>query len=350
MPSLAIAVIGAGAMGRQHAAVIEGSAHGHLCAVVDPGEAGHALADERDVPTFANHREMLERVRPEAAIIANPNALHVSTALDCLAAGVATLLEKPVGIDLQEVTTLIEALEHSRAPLLVGHHRRHNPLIERARELLDGGLLGEPTNVTALWQLRKPEAYYAPAWRRTPGNGMLHTNLIHDLDLLRHLCGEVAEVQAMTRDSRRGLPYADVVSVNMRFVSGALGTLSASDTATAPWSWELTSGENPAYPLQPDQPCYLLAGSQGALTLPQLRHWRYAGTPHWHAPLLHERSTAAPGDALARQLEHFIDVAHGVAAPRVSALDAGRTLALVDAVARAADSGQCVTPTALGDA
>ncbi|QJQ94185.1 MULTISPECIES: hypothetical protein [Halomonadaceae] len=54
--------------------------------------------------------------------------------------------------------------------------------------------------------------------------------------------------------------------------------------------------------------------------------------------------------AMDHQLEHFIDVAHGTSAPRVSALDAGRTLALVDAVARAADSGQCVTPTALGDA
>lgn len=342
---LSIALIGAGAMGRQHREIIARVPDAHLCAIADPGEPGQAFAEQCGVPAFADHRDLLDKARPDAVIIANPNPLHVATALDCLAAGVPALIEKPVSVDLAEAGRLVEATRTSRTPLLVGHHRRHNPLIGKARELLGDGLLGQLTNVTALWQLHKPDDYFAAPWRRQPGNGMLHTNLIHDLDLLRHLCGEVVGVQAMTSDRLRGLPYADTAALMLRFANGALGTLTACDVASAPWSWELTSGENPAYPQQQGQPCYLLAGTAGSLALPQLSHWRYDGTPHWHHPLQHAQDEPPAGAALVRQLQHFIEVARGTAEPLVGVEDAARTLALVDAVERAATAGHAVTPT-----
>ncbi|MNQ88332.1 putative 4,5-dihydroxyphthalate dehydrogenase [compost metagenome] len=155
------------------------------------------------------------------------------------------LLEKPVGVHLDEVRELVAASAGSGVPVLVGHHRRHNPLISRARELVQEGCLGRLTTVTALWQLQKPDSYFDIPWRREPGAGMLLTNLIHDLDLLRHLCGEVAEVQAITSNGVRGFANEDSAAVLLRFANGALGTLSGSDAVAAPWSWELDSGENP---------------------------------------------------------------------------------------------------------
>jgi len=341
---LSLALIGAGAMGRQHHDVIQREPQARLCAIADPRESGRALAQQAGVPGFSDHREMLHSARPDAVIIANPNTLHVGTALDCLAAGVPALIEKPIGVSLDDVTPLVEATRDSRTPLLLGHHRRHNPLIAKARELLATGLLGEMTNVTALWQLHKPDDYFAAPWRRQPGNGLLHTNLIHDLDLLRYLCGEVVAVQAMTSDRLRGLPYADTATVLLRFANGARGTLSASDSASAPWSWELTSHENPAYPPQQDQPCYLLAGTQGALALPQLKHWRYDGQAHWHHPLQAQQETSPTGSALARQLRHFIKVAQAKEAPLVAVEDAARTLALIDTIERAAASERSQAP------
>ncbi|MEA3251780.1 MAG: Gfo/Idh/MocA family oxidoreductase [Pseudomonadota bacterium] len=342
---LRIALIGAGTMGRQHQAVIARQPDATLCAIADPGDAGRAFAAELGVPAYRDPRELLAAERPDAAIIANPNALHVASALECLAAGVPALIEKPVGVSLEEVATLVTAARRHSTPLLVGHHRRHNPLIGRAHEWLADGVLGEPTNVTALWQLHKPDDYFAALWRREPGNGLLHTNLIHDLDLLRHLCGEVVEVQAMTSQQLRGLPYADTAALMLRFANGALGTINASDSASAPWSWELTSGENPVYPQQSGQPCYLLAGTAGALALPQLRAWRYADEPHWHAPLAEEAITPDAGAALDRQLAHFIAVARGEAVALIDVEDAARTLALIDAVERAAASGRATQPS-----
>ena len=345
---LQIALIGAGVMGRQHHQHLKDLPEARLCAVADPGPQAAAFAAECGVPYYADHWRMLDEARPHAAIIANPNNLHVATALDCIAAGVPVLLEKPVGVHLDEVRELVAASKGAGVPVLVGHHRRHNPLIVRARELVQEGGLGRLTTVTALWQLQKPDSYFDIPWRHEPGAGMLLTNLIHDLDLLRHLCGEVAEVQALTSNGVRGFANEDSAAVLLRFANGALGTLTGSDAVAAPWSWELDSGENPIYPRQADQPCYLLAGTRGALSIPQLRRWHYAEPgAGWHQPLLHSQESFQPAEALRRQLEHFVRVARGEQAPLVSAADAGNTLALIDAIHRAAESGRACAPEAI---
>ncbi|WP_417662336.1 Gfo/Idh/MocA family protein [Pseudomonas sp.] len=342
---LCIALIGAGSMGQQHLEHLDPMDQAQLCAISDPNPQASEIAKARGIPYFANHQVMLAEAKPQAAIIANPNNLHVQTAIDCLNAGVAVLLEKPVGVDLDEVRELVRVSQATGVAVLVGHHRRHNPLIAKARQMLEGGALGQLTAVTALWQLRKPDDYFDIPWRREAGAGMLLTNLIHDLDLLRHLCGEVQSVQAVTSNRTRGFANEDSVAVLLQFANGALGSLTGSDAVVAPWSWELSSGENPIYPQHADQPCYLLAGTQGALSLPQLKHWRYdAADAGWHDPLLAQVQPYPEAEALTRQLEHFIQVARGEAEPMVSAADAGRTLALIEAIRQAAETGRACTP------
>ncbi|WP_166216627.1 Gfo/Idh/MocA family protein [Pseudomonas atagonensis] len=344
---LRIALIGAGNMGQQHYRHLQTLTEATLCAVADPGPQAAELASTWGVAHFADHRQMLEHARPDAVIVANPNNQHVSTALDCLAVGVPVLLEKPVGVHLDEARELVAAVKSSGVPVLVGHHRRHNPLIVRAHELLQSGALGRLISVTALFQLRKPDHYFEIPWRREAGAGMLLTNLIHDLDLLRHLCGEVLSVQAITDHSVRGFANEDSAAVLLRFAGGTLGTLSGSDAVAAPWSWELGSGENPVYPRQADQPCYLLAGTAGALSIPQLRHWHYAAElvdAGWHEPLLRVDESCSGDDALRLQLQHFVRVARGEVEPLVSAADAARTLALVEAIHEAAATGCACAP------
>lgn len=342
---LRIALIGAGNMGRQHYQHLLQVPAARLCAVADPGLGAADFAAECGVPYFAEHRRMLDEAQPEAVMVANPNNLHVATALDCLAAGVPVLLEKPVGVNLDEVRELVAASRDCGVPVLVGHHRRHNPLIAKAREVLAEGELGRLVNVTALWQLQKPASYFDVPWRREPGAGFLLTNLVHDLDLLRYLCGEVVQVQAFTSNTVRGLPNEDNAAILLQFENGALGSLTGSDGVAAPWSWELDSGESPVYPRQYDQPCYLLAGTQGALSIPQLQRWHYAEPgAGWHQPLLRGSESFVPGEALRRQLEHFVRVARGEEQPLTDAADGGRTLALIEAVREAAASGRACAP------
>ncbi|ALI00662.1 oxidoreductase [Pseudomonas sp. FW306-02-F02-AA] len=342
---LRIALIGAGNMGQQHYQHLKTLNEATLCAVADPGPQAAGIAAEWGVPYFADHRALLEQLKPDAVIVANPNNLHVSTALDCLAAGVPVLLEKPVGVHLDEVRELVAASTATGVPVLVGHHRRHNPLIARAHELVRSGALGQLTIVTALWQVRKPDCYFEIPWRRETGAGMLLTNLIHDLDLLRHLCGEVRQVQAITSNAVRRFANEDCAAVLLQFDNGALGSLTGSDAVAAPWSWELDSGENPVYPRQFDQPCYLLAGTAGALSIPQLKRWHYAeADAGWHQPLQAVQECFNADEALRLQLQHFVKVARGEAKPLVSVADAARTLALIEAIREAAASGRACVP------
>lgn len=347
--SLRIALIGAGAMGRQHVQYMQGEPAVRLVGIADPYTS--ALAKDYAVPAFLDHRRLLDEVRPDAVIIANPNDQHVATAIDCLRAGVPTLLEKPVACSLAQARTLVAEERACGVPLLVGHHRRHNPIVAQARNIMDQGLLGQLTAVTGLWQVRKDDAYFDAAWRREPGAGVLLINLIHDLDLLRYLCGEILSVQALTSNAARGFAVEDTAALLLRFANGALGTLSGSDATVAPWGWDQNSGENPAvFAQQPDQPCYLLAGTEGSLSIPQLTFWHYGNTQGgqgWHQPLLRDSHATRATGTMVAQLRHFIQVARRECTPLVTAADAARTLALVDAAHQAARSGASVQPLAI---
>ncbi len=339
---LGIALIGAGLIGRAHLDRLDASPDCACSAVCDPTEAAQALAAERGLPWFASPAEMLAAMRPDGAIIATPNALHVPQAIACLEAGVPVLVEKPLAESLASARALVEAQARTGVPVLAGHHRRHNPIVKAARRLVREGRLGRIVAVTALFLIRKPDDYFDVAWRREAGGGPVLINLIHDIDNLRFICGEIDAVQALTSNATRGFPVEDSAALSFRFAAGALGTATVSDATPSPWSWELSSGENKAYP-QRDGHCYLIAGSEGSLSLPGLDLWRYEGKPGWWEPLRREVIAVEPMEPLAEQLRHFGAVIRGTERPITDAADAARTLAVVEAVGQAAMSGGLVS-------
>ena len=337
-----VAVIGVGTMGRKHVDLLRAEPRCELVAVADPVPEAKEYARRLGVPYYADYREMLDRAKPEGAIIASPTPLHAPMGIACAEWRVHMLMEKPIAESVEAARRLSAAAERAGVALLVGHHRRHNPIIQKAREIVQGGKLGRLTAVTALWVVRKPDAYYQLAWRREPGGGPVLTNLIHDLDDLRYICGEIESVQAYCSNGVRGFAVEDTAVVSLRFAGGALGTVTVSDAAAAPWSWELTSGENAIYPQQREN-CYLFAGTEASLAVPKLELWRYPGEQGWNAPLQCERIAVEPADPLVRQLRHFSSVIRGEEKPRITGADATRTLSAVLAVKRAAELGTIVT-------
>ncbi|MEZ2147997.1 Gfo/Idh/MocA family oxidoreductase [Bradyrhizobium sp. DN5] len=338
-----IAVAGAGLIGRRHIELIEASPDCVLAGIADPSPAAGDFARAHNTPCYADHRTLLEQEKPDGLIIASPNTLHLPMALDCAAAGVPALIEKPVTDSVAAARRLCEAVKRSGVPMLVGHHRRHNPIIKAAREAVATGKLGQLTAVAGLWLLKKPDDYFEVAWRREQGGGPLLINLIHDIDNLRFVCGEIAEVQALTSNKVRRFAVEDTAALLLRFANGALGTVTVSDATPAPWSWELTAGENAVYPRQ-DQPCYVFAGTNGSLAVPTMELWSYPENPGWHAPLVREPVALSAYDPLAEQLRHFQAVIAGREQPLISVEDAMGTLAVVEAVSEAARTGRTVSP------
>ncbi|MGZ0190479.1 MAG: Gfo/Idh/MocA family protein, partial [Alphaproteobacteria bacterium] len=265
----------------------------------------------------------------------------VSGGLECVAAGIPILVEKPLSTTVAEGKQLILAANQASVPVMVGHHRRHNPLVAKAKALIDGDAIGRVTAVHGMIWLFKDDDYFNVEWRRQAGGGPLAINLIHDIDMLRYLCGEIVFVQAMTSDAARGFEVEDTATALLRFENGALGTVSVSDATVSPWSWELTAAENPAYPAT-EQSCYLIGGSHGSLEAPNLRLWRNDGKRSWWEPMSNESLPVPPEDPLIRQIRHFAEVIHGDASPLAPGLEGLRTLAVIEAIKSAAMDGGSV--------
>ncbi len=338
-----IGVAGAGLIGRRHVELIEASPDCVAAGIADPSAEAKAFAEARGIAWYGDHRALLDREKPDGLIVASPNSLHLTMAQDSVARGVPALVEKPVTDTVAAAQILLQAVRRSGVPVLVGHHRRHNPRIKAVRETIASGQLGQLTAVVGLWLLKKPDDYFEVAWRREQGGGPILINLVHDIDNLRFICGEIEEVQALTSNRVRGFAVEDTAALLLKFASGALGTVTISDVTPAPWSWELSSGENAAYPKQ-DQPCYLFAGTRGSLSVPNMELWSYPGDDGWYAPLNRTEVTVSPFDPLVEQLRHFLAVIARREVPLVSVEDAMGTLAVLEAVNEAARTGHRARP------
>jgi predicted dehydrogenase len=252
-------------------------------------------------------------------------------------------VEKPIASDLPDAQKLVEGARENGVQLLVGHHRRFNPLVETARQVVQQGKIGKLVGVSVIWVILKPSDYFEIEWRKQPGGGPVLINMIHDIDNIRYICGEIKRVYAETSSAVRGFEVEDTASVVMRFKDGALGTIVLSDCVPSCWSYEASTGENPYYFRTHDN-CYLFFGTQGTLAFPELRLVRYANPQQagWQFPLKSEQIAVEPHDPLIAQLKHFCQVIAGKEAPCTSGEDALRSLAVGRAVLKSGKRGEPV--------
>ncbi len=344
MAKLRIAVAGAGLIGLRHLEEIAASADCTIAGIVDPGPNAAEVAARYGVPLYATVGECLA-TRPDGVIVATPNALHVEQALQCVVARIPVLVEKPLAHTVEAGAALVATAEKAGVPILVGHMRRHSPIMDTAIDVVRSGRLGKLVAVMGSAVFCKPavDGYFdgANAWRRHPGGGPILINLIHEVDALRSLMGEIVAVQAQASNATRGFEVEDTVAITLRFAGGALGTFMLSDTAASPRSWEQTSQENKAYATYGDEDAYVVMGTHGSLAIPTMRLRTYASDADrsWFKPFVSSVVPMTRADPLALQIAHFADVIRGRAQPLVTGRDGLMNLRVVDAIARAAKEG-----------
>ncbi|MCE7982264.1 MAG: gfo/Idh/MocA family oxidoreductase [Caldilinea sp. CFX5] len=339
-----IAIVGAGVIGQKHAGLVRASAVAELVGICDSDGSRVQVAHEFQVPFYQKLEELLITQRPAGVIVATPNHLHAPVAEVCVAHGVHLLVEKPIADSLADAERINRAAQQAGVQVLVGHHRRHNPLIAQTRTLIQQGALGKLIGVSVLWTIRKPDDYFDVTWRtQRPNGGPALINLIHEIDSLRFICGEITQVYAQSSAAVRGFAVEDSLTATLTFANGAFGSILLSDAAAAPWSYEATTGENPLY-FRADEDCYHFVGTTGALAFPTMQLWHYADPSRvgWQHPMTSSRVTVENADPLVRQLEHFCRVIQGEEAPFVSAAEGTRSLAVILALLEAAESNRAV--------
>ena len=336
-----LALFGAGGIGMRHLELADQEPECEIVAVADPVDATAAIAERYRACFYRDYRELLACEPLDGAIIATPNDCHAEIGIACAERRLPVLVEKPITDTLASGRALLDAVAAQGTPLAVGHHRRFDPAVGAARDAIESGGIGRLVAVECLWAMCKHDAYYDAHWRRSrPGGGLTLINLIHDVDLLRHLGGDVAQVYAEGGSGLRDHEVEETVAVTLRFTNGAVGTILASDATPSPWGWELGTGENPLIP-PTGRNCYRFLGTEGALALPRLELWRHDdGTQgSWYQAIRARTLVAGPRAALKDQLRHFCGVVRGDHEPRVSGEDGLRTLRTTLAIIEAIDQG-----------
>jgi predicted dehydrogenase len=220
---LRVAVVGAGAFGRNHLRVYQAlQAEGQrvqLVAVVDAdakvaAEAGAAFG----IPWFTSLEECLAVTKLDAASVCVPTFHHAAAAELLLSTGVDVLVEKPLAATLAEADRILEvARQHGRI-VQVGHLERFNPAVTAARQHLNRPMFFESHRLSI----------FTP---RSLDVDVVLDLMIHDLDVVLSLVDStVREVRAV------GLPVlskkVDIANVRLEFENGCIANFTASRVST----------------------------------------------------------------------------------------------------------------------
>jgi predicted dehydrogenase len=346
MEKVRVAVIGMGMIGKLHAETLCKMDELDFVAMSDVDEKHRKTAEAMGVPFYPDYREMIEKEKLDGVVAAVPNELHLPVGSDCAEKGLHLLVEKPIAGTLAEADALCAAAKKNGVHLLIGHHRRHNPYIIALREAVRGGAIGKLIGVNAIWSILKPADYFSGpfAWRTVKGAGPILINVIHEIDNLRYICGDITRLYAETSNGARKLAVSDSVGISLRMENDALATIFFTDSTPGNVGYEANTGENLFF-YHSQKTCYHYFGTEGSISFPQLRKTYYPepAKAGWQYPLLESGIKVDREDPYERQLRHFGRVIQGKEAPLCSGEDARKTLEVTLAIEKSGETGQAVT-------
>jgi len=290
-PRARIALVGAGAMGANHARVIAESEGADLAVIIDTDcERVRPLADRLGCAVSV---DLEAAAACDAAVIATPTGFHEVAARALIDLGKPLLVEKPVTQDLETTRAIVACAERRGVPLMCGFVERYNPVVAAMRNLLDE----EPVHIVGL--------RHSPATPRSTLS-VVFDLLIHEIDLALAYMGGARPVHVCgaTSTARRA-PIVEVADCVLRFPGGAVATLSASRasqrkvrtqlvaTGTALYEVDLLRQDLTVYHHRAHEQGVGPAGGYRAETVIDIPFVRHTGEP------------------LALQFRHFLDLVDG---------------------------------------
>jgi predicted dehydrogenase len=234
---ISVAFVGAGRMAHLHAEHLQHEGGVRFAAAADGDwERAQAFCAKWGGTPYRDHCELLAKEQPAAVYICTPTPSHSAIGLDCIAAGAAIFVEKPLDLDLAAARRLVEAAEARGALAMTAFQWRYTEAYRRAEELIGGELsAGRAALVNLRWYWTRPPLRWM--WDRSQAGGQVVDQSIHLLDVSRGLVGEVETVYAAysERQANHEAEFQnwDGYAVTLRYRGGAVGT-SASTYALFP--------------------------------------------------------------------------------------------------------------------
>lgn len=222
-----VGFVGAGGRARSHMRVLSRIEDVDIVALCDIKEdTAQSAASEFGGAVYTDYREMLDKEDLTAMYVVVPTFAHYDAEILAAQQGVHMLLEKPVVPTMEKGLEILEAVQNSGVLTSVGYQQRYTGGAKQGREFL------RDKDVAMALAYRWGGLPGTPWWRvMAQSGGQLVEQTTHQVDLLRYLVGEVAEVHAYyaTRalNDVENLDIPDVYALSLQFENGAVGTLSS---------------------------------------------------------------------------------------------------------------------------
>ena len=337
--TLRFAVVGAGMIGELHAKTMSEMSGAELGYVFSRSmERARKLTDAYGGEPTTDYDGLLQRADLDAVSVCAASGEHAEFGVPAARAGKHVLVEKPIDITLEKADALIDECHQHRVKLGVIFQLRFLDASVQVKQAVEQGVLGDLVMADCYMKFYRPQSYYDDSrWKGTlamDGGGALINQGIHGLDLLLHLVGDVAAVQAYAGAlAHENIEVEDTCVAAVKYASGALGVIQA------------TTSVHPDF-----QQRIEIHGTQGTIVLEGtedtwLKHWEtFEECRELTAPVEVEHTGAAAvleegGEGHQRQIADFVQAIRTDREPAVNGEEGRRSLAVVQAVYESARKG-----------
>lgn len=343
--TLGVGIVGCGMIATFHARAIADAQGVKLVAATSRRpEATEAFAASFPVKIHDSVQALCADPAVDIVSICTPSGAHREPALVAAAAGKHVIVEKPLEVTTDRCDQIIAACRDAGVTLSTIFPSRFHQASQALKQAVEAGRFGRLTLGDASVKWFRTQAYYdSGAWRGTwelDGGGALMNQAIHSVDLLLWLMGPVRQVTAHTATlAHDRIEVEDVATASLQFENGALGIIQAT---TAAFPGMLKRIE--------------IHGSHGSAVIEEedLKVWEFA------QPLPHDRDliqtlsarTQSGGGAAdpaaighhghTAQYQNLIDAIGSGTAPLIDGAEGRRSVELITAIYRSAQSGQPV--------
>jgi UDP-N-acetylglucosamine 3-dehydrogenase len=312
MSKLGVAVIGVGFWGKNHVRVFSELPETQLIAVCDVDvEKAKAIAGQYGVEAYSDSRKLLKRKEVEAVSICTWTTTHALEAMRALRAEKHVLVEKPIASTIREARKIVDFAEQRDRRLMVGFIERFNPSVQRAKDMLRKGKIGELVSATAKRVSQWPE--------RIGDVGVVKDYAIHEIDIMRNIFEEdPTKVYAMAGNLKHA-KFEDYAQIMLTFKHGKTAFIEA--------NW-----------LTPDKIRRLtLTGSDAILSLNYLTQ---------EVSIENLARTLKPRyewkEPLKLELQHFVRSLLKGKEPEVTGMDGLKALIIAEAALKSSENGSAV--------
>jgi predicted dehydrogenase len=346
-PPVRVGIIGCGKIARSHVTALRGVDGVQVVAVADVDIArARAFAAAHTIPSAYPDADRMLASGLDAVTVCTPHGAHEAGVLAAARHRTHVLCEKPIALTVAQARRMIEATTAAGVRFGVLFQRRFWPAALGVRRAIEDGRLGTPICGGVVARFNRDAEYYAEPWRgrqATEGGGVLMTQAIHHVDLLRWYMGPARRVTgACATLVHKGLiEVEDTAAAVVEFASGGIATIQAGTTfrpGLGAQVWVSDARGRTASVMEfPEGVGFTdistIPGEEASQT-GRLR----AGAPD--LPLAEIHDHLVPYHA--RQIEDFIDAVRHDREPAVTGHDAVGSLEIIEAIYASSRTGAAV--------